>query len=62
MDYQKRIDELKTEIHRLAEGKEVLGGIENLPPAVAVAFLERVISVEKAERRAAGEPEPPARH
>lgn len=49
MDQKERIEQLKAEIHRLAGGEEVLWGIERLPPDVAVAFLERIIAVEKAE-------------
>ena len=40
-------------MQRLAGGQAVMGGIQDLPPAIAVDFLERVIAVEKedAERR-----------
>jgi hypothetical protein len=44
MDDRKRVEELKEEVHRISGGKAVMGGIENLPPAVAVKFLERVIA------------------
>ena len=62
MDHQKRIDELKAEITRLAGGQEVLWGIERLPPAVAVAFLEHVIRVEQAALEASGDSKTPPTH
>ena len=47
------MERLKDEVQRLAGGQAVMGGIEDLPPAIAVELLERVIAVEKkdAERR-----------
>jgi hypothetical protein len=53
MDGRERVEQLKEEVQRLAGGQAVMGGIDDVPPAVAVQFLERVIAVEKeeAERR-----------
>ena len=53
MDQTTRVERLKEEVQRLAGGQAVMGGIQDLPPAIAVEFLERVIAVEKedAERR-----------
>jgi hypothetical protein len=47
MDQKERIEQLKAEVQRLAGGRAVMGGIDQLPPDVAVRFLERVIAVEK---------------
>jgi hypothetical protein len=53
MDQKERIEQLKAEVQRLAGGKAVMGGIDELPPDVAQQFLEHVIAVEKkdAEQR-----------
>ena len=51
MDQKERIQQLKAEVQRLAGGQGVIGGIDQLPPDVAVQFLERVIAVEKDDAR-----------
>lgn len=53
MDDRERVEQLKEEVQRLAGGQAVMGGIDDLPPAIAVQFLERVTAVEKvhAEQR-----------
>ena len=47
MDQKERIEQLKAEVQRLAGGQGVSSGIDQLPPDIAVQFLERVIAVEK---------------
>ena len=49
MTQKERIEQLKEEVHRLAGGRVVMGGIDELPPDVAEQFLERVIAFEKAD-------------
>ena len=49
MTQEERVEQLKAEVQRLANGKAVMGGIENLPPQVAEQFLKRVIEVELEE-------------
>lgn len=49
MDDRERVEQLKEEVQRLAGGQAVMGGIDDLPPAIAVQFLERVIAVEKVD-------------
>jgi hypothetical protein len=51
MDQKQRIEQLKAEIQRLSGGQVVMGGIDHLPPDLAVQFLERVIAVEKDDAR-----------
>jgi hypothetical protein len=51
MDQKDRIEQLMAEVQRLAGGQAVMGGIDRLPPDVAVQFLERVIAVEKDDAR-----------
>ena len=51
MDQKERVEQLKAELQRLAGGQAVMGGIDQLPPDVAVQFLERVIAVEKDDAR-----------
>jgi hypothetical protein len=51
MDQKERIEQLKAEIQRLAGGKAIMGGVDRLPPDLAVQFLERVIAVEKDDAR-----------
>ena len=53
MDQKERVEQLKAEIHRISGGQVLMGGIERLPPEVAVEFLERVLGVENedAEQR-----------
>ena len=51
MDQRERLEQLKAEVQRLAGGQAVLAGIDQLPPDVAVQFLERVIAVEKDDAR-----------
>ena len=51
MDQRERIEQLKAEVQRLTGGQAVMGGIDQLPPDVAVQFLERVIAVEKDDAR-----------
>ena len=47
MDDKERIEQLKAEIQRVSGGQTLMGGIERLPPDVAVKFLEHVLGVEK---------------
>jgi len=49
MTQQQRIEQLKAEVQRLANGQAVLFGIERLPPHIAEQFLRRVIEVEREE-------------
>ena len=49
MDDRERVEQLKEEVQRLAGGQAVMGGIDDLPPAIAVQFLEKVIAVEKVD-------------
>jgi hypothetical protein len=49
MTQEERVEQLKAEVQRLAHGKAVMGGIDNLPPHIAEQFLKRVIEVEREE-------------
>lgn len=51
MDQKERIEQLEAEVQRLAGGQAVMGGVDQLPPDVAIEFLERVIAVEKVDAR-----------
>ena len=53
MKQEERVEQLKAEVQRLANGKAVMGGIDQLPPQIAEQFLKRVIEVEleEVERR-----------
>lgn len=51
MDQKERIEQLEAEVQRLAGGQAVMGGVDQLPPDVAIEFLERVIAVEKEDAR-----------
>lgn len=47
MDQHKRLLELIEEANELSGGTMVLWGIENMPTAMAIQFMERVIAYEK---------------
>lgn len=52
MSENSRLEQLIEQARRLSDGQVVLGGIENLPRAVAERFMERVIACEIADRAA----------
>ena len=55
MTQRERIEQLKDEVHRLAGGRAMMAGIDQLPPDVAEQFLNRVIACEKAATK--GDPD-----
>lgn len=50
MTQEERIKQLKEEVHRLAGGHALMGGIDQMPADIAEQFLEQIIAVEIEDR------------